>query len=105
MRIGFGLIAGSLALAWALGPTAARPPQSKPISPPSSASDLRLPPTNGVQQSSPLAGLSELSVEECKQVGGTVKADTAGFCSSGSYCATTDKDGKNHAACLSGNIW
>ena len=107
MRFGFGLVVGLFVLAGTFGASVAGPPQGKTVSPPPTsvtALDRATRPQN-VRQSSPQIAVAPLSVEECTQVGGTVKDDAAGFCQSGKYCATTDKDGKSHAACLTGNIW
>src|SRR5437763_16103143 len=100
MRIGFGMIAGSLVLTWAAASTlSAGPNQGKTVSPPAApevrvtpssgaVSELRVRPSNGLQQSTPVGGISALTAGECEVLGGSVKDDATGVCASGKKCHT-----------------
>jgi hypothetical protein len=46
------------------------------------------------------AGMSLLTVNECKNLGGTVVVDRAKVCPSGRLCATVGEDGRSHAVCI-----
>lgn len=112
MRIGYGLIAGSLVLAGAIGAAwsqAPRPgvivsPQTvtpQTVTPPASTvvHDLRL--GSGETFRLTVTGMQTLDASECEQLGGSVKDDAHGVCKSGKTCTRTDNFGKIHAVCLS----
>ena len=42
---------------------------------------------------------TELTAQECTDLGGTV-FEGGGFCKGDKYCGTTDQDGKRHRVCL-----
>lgn len=103
MRFGYGVIAGSLVLAWAVGSSSAQAPvQSTTVAPPAPAakSDLRVRPTGGIRISKPVTSVA-LDAGECELLGGTVYDDGFGVCASKKYCARTDNFGKRYNVCLS----
>jgi hypothetical protein len=56
-------------------------------------------PTGAQQSGGPTTSInSELSKGECTKLGGTIK--TSDICNSGSYCSTTDQNGKAHRVCI-----
>ena len=109
MRFGYGLIAGSLVLAgavgaaWSQAPKRIDPNQVTTVAPPAPAavSDLRVKPTGGdIRVSTPIAGFQALSADDCTDLGGQVWDDKKGLCKSGKICYRTDNFGKTHAVCL-----
>ena len=106
MRVGYGLIAGSLVLAWAVASSSAQAPkqidpgQIKPVVAPATVSDLRVRPTDGARLSTPVTTVKTLTADECKNLGGEVKDDPWKVCASGKVCNRTDNFGKVHNFCL-----
>jgi hypothetical protein len=114
MRIGLGLIAGSLIVAGAVAPSFSAPRESAKAAD-SVAADTALqvlaPPAAAV--STPVGGAGDgtglkrptkvvaLTADECTTLGGEVVTDFAGICVSGAFCRTTDNTGKKHRVCLS----
>jgi hypothetical protein len=109
MRYAYGLIAGSLVLAGAVGAAWSQAP--KPIDPnqiktvtspaPAAVSDLRVRPTEGIRVSVPVTTVKTLDAGECTSLGGDVKDDKWGVCASGKVCVTVDNAGGYHHVCLS----
>lgn len=119
MRIGLGLTAGLLALAWASGSSLSAqtesakapegatadtalqvlaPPATAVSRPASGATD-----PNGFRRPTKVADASPLTAEECTSAGGEVTTNdfSAALCASGKLCVRQDNKGKNHAVCLS----
>jgi hypothetical protein len=120
MRIGFGLIAGVLVLALAVGPSVSAPPdasarvQAAPetarMQTPPGTARIQVAPSarldlnaaarpQGAQQSTPV-GVSYFSGQECHDLGGDINLDTAGICSSGQLCKRVDNQGVEHRICI-----
>lgn len=124
MRIGFGLVAASLALALVVTPSSSAPPGESAKapegataeSPPASPETAIMPPANppvavstpggatggtGFRRPTNVVDATPLTLAECLHHDGEVVADYAGVCASGLFCRTTDNTGKKHRVCLS----
>lgn len=101
MRIGTGVIAGSLIAASIAGASLSAPSRGTKVkvAPGAPIEIGKLPRPTEAMQSTPV-GVSALTADECKEIGGEVKVDSAGICSGLFYCSTTDNRGKVREVCL-----
>ena len=103
MRVEIGLAATLVLLATAVGTSwSAGPPQGTKVAVPQrTMNDLNAATRPGsVAQSTPAAGASALTAQECTDMGGTVYVEGVGLCASGKYCGKVDNLGKKHRFCL-----
>ena len=101
MRIGFGLIASLFVLTGPAAYLSARPTgTSKILAPPKTAVTGALPRPGAAMQSTPVAGVAELKISQCKELGGEVRYEPVGVCKTGFYCRAIDNNGGMHQVCI-----
>ena len=108
MRIGYGLIAGSLVVAWAVGSASSQTPTTnttvspQTVAPPAPpvVSGIRVRPLEGGRLSTSVTTVKTLTEGECTGLGGTVHDIVAKKCDSGRVCINVASDGTIRALCI-----